>query len=57
MCPEDEAKYKECISLGAGRQVSLAPMEVPSALISSKNMSFDNNMRSLREFKSIKKNA
>ncbi len=55
MNAEDEERYKQSLALGEGRSEALAPAEVPSALLSAKTKSFQGNMRSLREFKSIKK--
>eukprot|EP00604_Paraphysomonas_vestita_P003356 CAMPEP_0174818956 /NCGR_PEP_ID=MMETSP1107-20130205/1916_1 /TAXON_ID=36770 /ORGANISM="Paraphysomonas vestita, Strain GFlagA" /LENGTH=284 /DNA_ID=CAMNT_0016031613 /DNA_START=1600 /DNA_END=2454 /DNA_ORIENTATION=- len=55
MTAEDEARFKEHLALGAGRSEVLAPAEVPSSLLSAKTKSFNGNMKSLREFKSIKK--
>lgn len=55
MNAEDEERFKASLALGEGRSDALAPAEVPSALLSSKTKSFQGNMKSLHEFKSIKK--
>ena len=56
MTPEDEERFKESLSRKDGQREVLTPIEVPSALLIGKGTSFQGNMKSLREFKSIKKN-
>jgi hypothetical protein len=55
MTPEDEERFKANLAHTDGHREVLAPIDVPSALLTAKTTSFQGNMKSLREFKSIKK--
>lgn len=55
MTPEDEERFKASLARKDGHREVLAPIDVPSALLMGKGTSFQGNIKSLREFKSIKK--
>ena len=55
MNEEDQEKYRAVIANGKASEEVMAPAEIPSALSMKSTKSFRDNLKGLREYKSMRK--